>query len=71
VTAQVSYGSNQVATFVDQLLAGGSMSQGGDSGSAVLSTNNRLIGLLFAGSTSTTIINRIQNVFQALQVTLP
>lgn len=71
VTVNVSYGSNQVATFVDQLLAGGSMSQGGDSGSAVLTDDNRLVGLLFAGSTSTTILNRIQNVFQLLQVTLP
>lgn len=71
VTSNVSYGSNQVATFVDQLLAGGSMSQGGDSGSAVLSDDNHLVGLLFAGSTSTTILNRIQNVFQLLQVGLP
>jgi len=33
----------------DQLLAG-AMSQGGDSGSAVLDTQNRLIGLLFAAA---------------------
>jgi hypothetical protein len=71
VTVQVSYGSNKIATFVDQLLAGGNMSQGGDSGSAVLTEDNKLVGLLFAGSNSTTIMNRIQNVFQALQVTLP
>ncbi len=70
VTSQVSYGSNKVATFVDQLMAG-NISQGGDSGSAVLNTDNKLIGLLFAGSNTTTIINRIQNVFDALAVTLP
>jgi hypothetical protein len=70
VTATVSYGSNKSATFVDQLMAG-AMSQGGDSGSAVLNDQNQIVGLLFAGSTNTTIINRIQNVFQALQVTLP
>ncbi len=70
VTSQVSYGTNKVATFVDQFMAG-AMSQGGDSGSAVLSEDNKLVGLLFAGSTTSTIINRIQNVFQALQVTLP
>lgn len=70
VTAQVSYGDNKTATFVDQLLAG-NMSAGGDSGSAVLSDNNKLVGLLFAGSNTTTIINRIQNVFDALQLTLP
>ncbi len=70
VTASVSYGSNKVATFSDQLMAG-AMSQGGDSGSAVLDDQNRLVGLLFAGSNTSTIINRIQNVFTALGVTLP
>lgn len=70
VTANVSYGTNKTATFVDQLMAG-AMSQGGDSGSAVLNDQNQIVGLLFAGSNTTTIINRIQNVFQALQVTLP
>jgi hypothetical protein len=67
VTADVSYGPGQTARFTDQLLAG-AMSQGGDSGSAVLDDQNRLVGLLFAGSDTTTIINRIQNVFEALGV---
>ncbi|GAB4372633.1 MAG: hypothetical protein Kow0042_16020 [Calditrichia bacterium] len=70
VTATVSYGSNKTAVFVDQLLAG-NMSAGGDSGSAVLNDQNQLVGLLFAGSSTTTIINRIQNVFQALNISLP
>lgn len=70
VTARVSYGVGRSATFVDQLMAG-AMSQGGDSGSAVLSEDGRLVGLLFAGSTATTIINRVQNVFQLLGVQLP
>lgn len=69
VTVQVSYGSNKTATFVDQLMTG-NMSAGGDSGSAVLDANNKIIGLLFAGSSSSTIINRIQNVFSALNVGL-
>ncbi len=69
VTANVQYGAGQVAVFTDQLLAG-AMSQGGDSGSAVLDDNNRLTGLLFAGSDTTTIINRIENVFNALGVSL-
>jgi hypothetical protein len=69
VTAQVSYGTNKTAIFTNQLLAG-AMSQGGDSGSAVLDNNNNLVGLLFAGSDSTTIINRIENVFSLLDVTL-
>jgi hypothetical protein len=48
----------------------GAMSQGGDSGSAVLADNNHLVGLLFAGSDTTTVINRIQNVFSALGVSV-
>lgn len=70
VTARVNYGASKVATFVDQLMAG-SMSQGGDSGSAVLDNDNNLVGLLFAGSDTSTIINRIDNVFNSLGVTLP
>ncbi len=69
VTVNVQYGAGQVAVFTDQLLAG-AMSQGGDSGSAVLDNNNRLTGLLFAGSDTTTIINRIENVFSALGISI-
>jgi hypothetical protein len=69
VTVNVQYGAGQVAVFTDQLLAG-AMSQGGDSGSAVLDDSNRLTGLLFAGSDTTTIINRIENVFSALGISL-
>lgn len=70
VTAAVDYGAGRTATFVDQVMAG-SMSAGGDSGSAVLNNRNELVGLLFAGSASTTIINRIQHVFSLLQLSLP
>ena len=70
VTSAVSYGSGNTATFVDQLMAG-AMSAGGDSGSAVLNDNNEVVGLLFAGSSSSTIINRIQNVFDLLNISLP
>ncbi|HTY52408.1 MAG TPA: hypothetical protein VMB35_04380 [Methanomicrobiales archaeon] len=69
VTVDVDYGSGRTARFTDQLLAG-AMSQGGDSGSAVLDTSNNLVGLLFAGSDTSTIFNRIENVFSALQVHL-
>ena len=48
----------------------GAMSAGGDSGSAVLDGSGRVVGLLFAGSESTTIINRIQNVMEALSVSI-
>jgi len=69
VTVNVQYGSGQTGHFVDQILAG-PMSQGGDSGSAVLDNDNNLVGLLFAGSDTTTIINRMENVFSALDLTL-
>jgi hypothetical protein len=66
VTVSVAYGS-QIAVFKNQLMAG-AMSQGGDSGSAVLDMNRQVVGLLFAGSTTTTIMNPIQLVLDALQV---
>jgi hypothetical protein len=69
VTANVQYGQGQIALFTDQLMAG-AMSQGGDSGSAILDDNNSLVGLLFAGSDTSTIMNRIQNVFSELAVSL-
>jgi hypothetical protein len=68
VTVSVAYGS-KIAVFKNQLMAG-AMSQGGDSGSAVLDMNNQVVGLLFAGSNTTTIMNPIQFVLDALQVQL-
>ena len=67
VTTQVSYGEGQDAIFEDQLMAG-AMSQGGDSGSAVLDEDDFVVGLLFAGSDTTTIMNPIQFVLDALNV---
>jgi len=66
VTSQVAYGPGQ-ATFHSQLMAGG-MSAPGDSGSAVLDMENYVIGLLFAGSDTATLINPIQPVLQALNI---
>lgn len=68
VTAEVWYGA-RYARFTDQLMAGG-MSQGGDSGSAVLDEEDRLVGLLFGGSDDTTLVNRVEHVFAALDVGL-
>jgi hypothetical protein len=68
VTVSVDYGG-KIATFRNQLMAG-AMSQGGDSGSAVLDMNKRVVGLLFAGSATTTIMDPIQLVLDALQVQL-
>lgn len=66
-TVRVSYGTNKVATFVNQLIAG-AMSAGGDSGSALFSMDNKVVGLLFAGSPQVTIFNTIQDVQTALDV---
>lgn len=69
VTVNVQYGAGQIAQFTDQLMAG-AMSAGGDSGSAVLNNQDNIVGLLFAGSEQSTIMNRIENVFSALDITL-
>jgi hypothetical protein len=66
VTATVDYGG-PTATFHGQLMAG-AMSQGGDSGSAVLNDQKQIVGLLYAGSDTTTLLNPIQDVLTALNV---
>ena len=66
VTVSVNYGG-PIATFTGQLMAG-AMSQGGDSGSAVLDMDKRVVGLLFAGSATTTILNPIQFVISMLGI---
>ncbi|MBN1178487.1 MAG: hypothetical protein JXD18_04710 [Anaerolineae bacterium] len=53
--------------FEGQLIAS-PMSQPGDSGSAVLDTEDRVVGLLFAGSEASTIINPIAGVLSALNI---
>lgn len=57
------------ALFTGQLVAG-AMSRGGDSGSAVLDMERRVVGLLFAGSHAATIINPMDDVLSALDVDL-
>lgn len=69
VTVDVGYGAGMTARFTDQLMAG-AMSQGGDSGSAVLDERDAIVGLLFAGSERTTLMNRIEHVFAALEIGL-
>ena len=66
VTTSVDY-NGRTATFVNQLMATG-MSAGGDSGSAVLDDNGNIIGLLYAGSGRSTLINPIQTVLDLLNV---
>lgn len=67
-TVRIEYG-DQSALFSGQLVAG-AMSKPGDSGSAVLDMEKRVVGLLFAGSDTTTIINPIAAVLSALDVEL-
>ncbi|MDS1030316.1 hypothetical protein RDV78_07445 [Bacillota bacterium LX-D] len=66
-TLKVSLGENDNVYFTDQVIAG-PMASPGDSGALVLDENNYAVGLLFAGSESATIINRIQNVMDLLKV---
>ena len=68
VTVSIDYGG-KLATFRNQLMAG-AMSQGGDSGSVVLDMNKRAVGLLFAGSSTATVMNPLPLVLDALQVHL-
>ena len=68
VTVAVGYGVGKVAYFRNQILTT-NMSQGGDSGSLLMSrTDREATGLLFAGSSRVTIHNNIANVLMALGV---
>jgi hypothetical protein len=78
-TVQVKYDLFQKATFVDQIIVSQSpdeepFSQAGDSGSLVYDSDNKCIGLLFAGSEASedeparTIVNPIGYVMQELDI---
>jgi hypothetical protein len=56
---------DKIAIFEDQILTT-AIAEAGDSGSVVLNENNEIIGLLFAGSDMVAIVNRIENVIDAL-----
>jgi len=72
-TVIITYDKGQ-ARFVDQVIvqgSGGSFSAAGDSGSLIVSQNGNFpVALLFAGSSSTTIGNRIDLVLGAFPVTI-
>ena len=60
----------KTARFVGQLISG-AMSQGGDSGSLIVDkTENKAVGLLFAGSPLATIFTPIDAVLAELKVTI-
>jgi len=66
-SVQVGYGAGKIALFTGQILTT-NMSQGGDSGSLLVSgTGNKAVGLLFAGSDTVTIHNPIAVVRDALR----
>jgi len=67
-TVRIDY-EGPSALFAGQIVAS-PMSQGGDSGSAVLDMDRRVVGLLFAGSDAATIFNPIGEVLTALNVEL-
>jgi S1-C subfamily serine protease len=66
VTVNVDYNGRQVQ-FIDQVLTS-SMSQPGDSGSAILDMEKRVVGLLFAGSERVTIFTPIQRILSQFGV---
>ena len=74
-TVRVGYGTAGPALFQDQIVITGipgfAFSQPGDSGSLILSQfGNNPVGLLFAGSSTYTLANKIQNVMSALGVSV-
>lgn len=70
----VNYGPGKGdATFGDQIVIradSGDFSAGGDSGSAIVTEDNVLGGLLFAGGSGVTIANKISNVVSLLGIRL-
>ena len=69
-TVKVQYGGGNIATFTDQIITG-PMSQGGDSGSLLVhEEEGSAVGLLYAGSSSVTIHNKINNVTNGLGITI-
>ena len=72
-TVDVCYDADcmDIARFTDQIIVTpGTFSAGGDSGSLVVDSQRRPVGLLFAGSDTMTIINRIDLVLNGFGVTI-
>jgi hypothetical protein len=72
-TSTLEYAPNKKAHFIGQILVDatpdnvGPFSDRGDSGSAVLNMSNEVVGLLFAGSRTRTLVNRIEDVLDQLR----
>ena len=77
-TSRVNYGPGKgLATFSDQFVVrtqsdgdsgSGDFSQGGDSGSVLVAEDGFVGGLLFAGGSGVTIVNRISHVVSLLRI---
>jgi hypothetical protein len=68
-TIDINYGSCGVARFVNQVITGSGLGDSGDSGSVVLQQGTNIpVGLYFAGSRFTGVMNPILNVYLALSV---
>jgi len=68
-TISVNMGEGRTGIFDDQFIIEGTgqdFSAGGDSGSFILSEDNKKVGLLFAGSGQVTCANKFSNVRRAL-----
>jgi len=64
---------NGAATFTDQIAItadSGTFLEGGDSGSSLISEDNKVVGLCFAGSTAIGIANRWEHVVAGLGIVL-
>jgi hypothetical protein len=70
INATVTIGDGAGGTlgrFVDQLIIAPAISRPGDSGSVIVDSEDRVVGLLFAGSSAQTIANRIEHVLDGLR----
>ena len=67
-TMKVDYGPFGIAIFKNCIVTKPAMAQGGDSGSALVTEDNYLVGLIFAGSEYVTVANSMANVFTSLEV---
>lgn len=66
-TVDINYGAGRVARFLNQIVTTG-MAAGGDSGSLVTDLGNNAVGLLFAGSSTVTVLNHYEDVRNLLRV---
>lgn len=70
IAAPFGIGSSFEKTLFEGLIETTPMSAGGDSGAPVLTKEGELIGMVYAGSSKTTLIMPIEPVLQALKVKL-